>query len=164
MKKDKGLKQRFKNMSFKQRLFVIVGLMILLSGSVIAIYVFSHSATTSYVVSSDEAIIFSDDFVLGEEINATAQAINSTKTINITNNNGILGATFSLNETIVDDDLDSCNNIDDIVVSAEYEGTPLNSSGDTFDIIEGLSQIEILTQIKRLSCPQNVSIEAIITT
>ncbi len=141
---------------------LIFGMFVVLGSGVFAVYVFSITGTSSYVIDSGVGITFSDNFVIDELVDAGNSDITSIKVINITNGNGLINATFDLNSTIIDG-IDGCNNTNDVLISGNYNGTALNDS-DTILIINGQSTLEITTFVRQFACNQTASYDVVIAT
>lgn len=159
----RNLKKRFREMPKKKRILLLVMCSVFLVSLVTASYMFFHAGTTSFVISSDQAVSFSDNFELDQAIDTTESGVTIMKNLTITNTDGIIPAVVNVARNI-EDVIDSCDNTGDVVVDVEYAGTTLEDGDNSIDVMSGISNVTITMSAVRYSCPQTAGVDLTITT
>ena len=82
--------------------------------------------------------------------------------IQIWNYDGIRTLEYLVNTSIVDYPWDLCNNSGDIEIIYKYNGETLGENG-LINVTEGDSYVNVTTNARAFSCPQNMTSEILIS-
>lgn len=158
--KASGLRNKWDNLSTRNRSLIIVSCAIFLIAGASATWMmyYSPSSPTGFVVDSNSSIVFSDDF-LSDSVDATTGPVEKTNTITLENSNGPIVMTVYTNTTKEDVD-DGCTDWqNDCEVSIDYQGETINETSQDITVGSGFSYLNVTTSCERLSCPQTIQTE-----
>lgn len=155
--------KRFKGMSTKNKLITLGVMTILMSGGVFALWsLFYESNETGYIVSSSVPLSFEDDFSM-DAYDASSSNTSKIQTLTLTNSDGTIQMNVSVNRTLNDVDDECIQSLEgDVCSSITYEGAPIDSNS-IIDVVNGESEIEVTTEIKKFACPSNFSTKITLT-
>ena len=144
--------------SKKKKLIMISVLSLLVVSSVLGAWIISLSGSITGSVTSDQdgVITWTTPLVDLGAIEVTNASAQETRSGVITNSNGDLNFTFTANETIVDE-ADLCDNAGDVTISYELNSVLITDS-EVVELTTGANTFDIIYDIARSSCPQNVTV------
>lgn len=148
------LKSKWAKMSKGQRIGLCIVLVIVFSGFALGIWLFTHSATTGYQVSSTTPIVFTDDLAI-DPVDTTTNNDSKSEWIKLVNGDGNVTLMYTIEITTDDDTGDSCDPTGDYSITTKKDGIEV-ANGTTF-LSEGLTTmfLNVTSTIAQYGCPAN---------
>lgn len=153
----KNIKEKYKQMNWKQRTALFIVMLTLTMSSAFAIWNIFLTDTSIVTITSTEPLLIGTTFS-NTNYDASSESGTTTDTMTLNNLDGAIDdITFSSNITRNDNILDTCDDyIDDVELSYTYNGVS-KEMPFTDTIPSGTSDLVVIYNVTRFACPQNVT-------
>lgn len=141
----------------KNKLFIFLVAVLMLSAGVLAFYSFSYDKDVTYEVvgSKGDLLILVD---LTDQILNVSQSLNSTQNLTIVNQNGFTSMDYVIDINVTNLDPGNCTINGDVIFELEKQGEGVLLNGTNFNMSAGINRFNFTVYaVNNRVCPQNVT-------